>query len=104
MPIYEYQCQQCEERSEEMQGVNDPPLETCGKCGGTLRKLISAPAFQLKGTGWYVTDYGKGGSTGSPASGESSDASSSGGGDESSAKKVDTKTESKTSGAKEKSA
>lgn len=57
MPIYEYQCQGCGNRSEVIQRLSDPPLTTCEECGGTLKKLISAPAFQFKGTGWYVTDY-----------------------------------------------
>ena len=59
MPIYEYQCQACGERSEVMQRMNDPLLETCEDCGGALKKLISAPAFQFKGDGWYVTDYAR---------------------------------------------
>lgn len=57
MPIYEYECQACGLRSETMQRMSDPPLETCSACGGQLKKLISAPAFQFKGSGWYVTDY-----------------------------------------------
>ena len=52
MPIYEYQCQSCGNRSEAMQRVSEPPLETCEDCGGDLKKLISAPAFQFKGSGW----------------------------------------------------
>ena len=65
MPIYEYQCQSCSTRSEVMQRISEPPLETCEDCGGELKKLISAPAFQFKGSGWYVTDYaGKGGDNG----------------------------------------
>ena len=64
MPIYEYQCQSCGNRSEAMQRMSEPPLETCEDCGGDLKKLISASAFQFKGSGWYVTDYaGKGGNT-----------------------------------------
>lgn len=60
MPIYEYECQTCGQRIEALQKVNDPPLESCS-CGdeGKLRKLISAPAFQFKGDGWYVTDYAR---------------------------------------------
>lgn len=59
MPIYEYQCDQCGHRSEEMQRLSDPPLSVCPSCGGPYRKLISAPAFQFKGSGWYVTDYAR---------------------------------------------
>ncbi len=63
MPLYEYQCQSCSDLSEVIQRMSDPPLETCESCGGELKKLLSAPAFQFKGSGWYVTDYGKGGSS-----------------------------------------
>lgn len=57
MPIYEYQCESCGERTEAIQSFDDPPLAVCPHCGGRLKKLMSAPAFQFKGTGWYVTDY-----------------------------------------------
>lgn len=59
MPMYEYRCQDCGELSEVLQRFDDPPLETCPECGGTVKKLISAPAFQFKGSGWYVTDYAR---------------------------------------------
>jgi putative FmdB family regulatory protein len=68
MPIYEYQCLQCGRRSEHMQKMADPLLTTCEVCGGELKKLISSPAVQFKGSGWYVTDYAKSGSSGSPGS------------------------------------
>ena len=58
MPLYEYQCDDCGHRFEQIRKFSDPPLETCPQCGGTIRKLISSPAFQFKGTGWYVSDYG----------------------------------------------
>lgn len=84
MPIYEYECLSCHTRTEVMQRFSDPPLSTCGDCGGELRKLISAPAFQFKGEGWYVTDYARKGNgsgkkdTGAPAAeAKSSDSSSS---------------------------
>ena len=57
MPIYEYQCDACGNRSEAIQRLADDRLTECGECGGELRRLISAPAVQFKGTGWYVTDY-----------------------------------------------
>jgi len=57
MPIYEYQCESCGRRSESLQKISDPPLTTCEECSGSLTKLISAPSFQFKGSGWYVTDY-----------------------------------------------
>ena len=59
MPIYEYQCQQCDRRLETLQRISEPPLTTCPECGGELKKLFSAPAFQFKGEGWYVTDYAR---------------------------------------------
>jgi len=57
MPIYEYQCKKCGARTEAMQKISDKPLTRCRKCGGRLEKLLSAPAIQFKGSGWYVTDY-----------------------------------------------
>ena len=57
MPIYEYECGSCEYRFEVKQGFNDAPLTACGRCGGAVTKLISAPAIMFKGEGWYVTDY-----------------------------------------------
>ena len=59
MPLYEYLCDACGHRFELIKKYSDPPLEICPKCGGAVHKLQSAPAFQFKGTGWYVTDYGK---------------------------------------------
>lgn len=64
MPIYEYQCRECDHRLEALQGVSEPPLTTCTECGGELRKLLSAPSFQFKGSGWYVTDYARKGTGG----------------------------------------
>lgn len=58
MPIYEYQCQSCGECTEVLQNVNDAPETVCPSCDAeALRRLVSAPSFQLKGTGWYVTDF-----------------------------------------------
>lgn len=62
MPLYEYKCDDCEDVFEVIQKFSDAPLTACGKCGGTVRRLISAPAIQFKGTGWYVTDYARSGS------------------------------------------
>ncbi len=59
MPLYEYQCKQCRERTEVLQKALDKPLEKCPKCGGAVVKLISTPAIQFKGNGWYITDYAK---------------------------------------------
>ncbi len=58
MPIYEYECTNCGHRIEVMQKFSDPPIEECEKCHGKMKKLISQCTFHLKGTGWYVTDYG----------------------------------------------
>ncbi len=57
MPLYEYECLQCGERFEEICKFSDPLLTQHEECGGELRKLLSPPAIQFKGTGWYVTDY-----------------------------------------------
>ena len=61
MPLYEYQCDACGNRFELIRKFSDPPLETCAKCGvtGQVHKLVSSPAFHLKGSGWYATDYAK---------------------------------------------
>jgi putative FmdB family regulatory protein len=61
MPIYEYQCEGCGEIFELRQKFADKPLTSHDKCGGAVRRLISASALQFKGSGWYVTDYGKSG-------------------------------------------
>jgi putative FmdB family regulatory protein len=87
MPLYEYQCDACGHRFERIQKFSDPPVEKCPQCGGTVRKLISSPAIQFKGSGWYVTDYARkpetGGKpdsgTGAPETSASSDTSSSAG-------------------------
>lgn len=58
MPIYEYKCQDCGHQMEAMQRVSEPALTDCPACGKPeLKKLVSAAGFQLKGTGWYVTDF-----------------------------------------------
>jgi putative FmdB family regulatory protein len=61
MPLYEYQCEKCGELFEVMQKFADEPLTTHAKCGGPVHRLLSAPALQFKGSGWYITDYAKGG-------------------------------------------
>ncbi|MEJ2420387.1 MAG: zinc ribbon domain-containing protein [Acidobacteriota bacterium] len=67
MPLYEYECDACHKRFEKLQRLSDPLLTVCPQCGGAVHKRISAPAIQFKGTGWYVTDYGKGSSSASKA-------------------------------------
>jgi putative FmdB family regulatory protein len=59
VPFYEYQCYQCGEVHEAFQKMSDPPLETCEKCGGKLRKLLHPVAVHFKGSGFYATDYRK---------------------------------------------
>jgi putative FmdB family regulatory protein len=67
MPLYEYACERCGKTFEVMQKFSDEPLTTHDGCGGAVERLISPPAFQFKGSGWYVTDYARNGksSTGS---------------------------------------
>jgi putative FmdB family regulatory protein len=82
MPLYEYQCESCQKRFEKIQKYSDPPIEICPSCGGRVNKLLSSPAIQFKGTGWYITDYAKKSSTESSnktTSGSSSSSSSSSG-------------------------
>ncbi|HEX7708534.1 MAG TPA: FmdB family zinc ribbon protein [Thermoanaerobaculia bacterium] len=57
MPIYEYECTACSDRHEVIQRFSDPAITDCPKCGGVVRKLISSPAIQFKGSGFYKTDY-----------------------------------------------
>jgi putative FmdB family regulatory protein len=68
VPLYEYQCTKCKRRTEKIESVSGPHLKKCPHCGGKVEPLISAPAIQFKGSGWYVTDYaGKKGSSGDSA-------------------------------------
>ncbi len=71
VPIYEYECAKGH-RFEAIQKVSDPPLKKCEKCKSKTERLISSPAIQFKGTGWYVTDYAKNGSGDDKAKAESS--------------------------------
>ena len=59
MPLYEYECDACGQRFEQIQSFSDPPVEKCPTCGGPVRKLMSMPAIQFKGSGWYITDYAR---------------------------------------------
>jgi len=59
MPLYEYKCSACGNLFEKIVKFSDPPLETCPKCGGKVEKLLSSPAIQFKGSGWYINDYAK---------------------------------------------
>ncbi len=71
MPIYEYQCSQCDAVTEVFQQFSDKPRTICDQCGGRVHKLISQSTFHLKGSGWYVTDY----ANKKPAADKSEDAS-----------------------------
>ncbi len=84
MPLYEYECARDGKRFEVIQKFSDEPLTNCPECGGEVKRLLSAPAIQFKGEGWYVNDYGKGGVK--PPSGDKA---------ESSEKKTESKSESK---------
>ena len=57
MPLYEYQCAKCGKRTEKIESVSGPHLKKCPHCGGKVERLLTAPAIQFKGSGWYVTDY-----------------------------------------------
>jgi putative FmdB family regulatory protein len=60
MPLYEYECDACGKRFERIQKFSDPPVDVCPACGkGPVKKLLSSPAIQFKGSGWYITDYAK---------------------------------------------
>ncbi len=98
MPLYEYQCSKCGNVFEVRQKFSDDPVKVHETCGGDVVKLMSAPAFSFKGSGWYVTDYAGGGSKGgaikseTSASGDAKPAESKSG----DSKPAETKTESKT--------
>jgi putative FmdB family regulatory protein len=85
MPLYEYECEACGKRFEIIQKFSDSPAETCKLCAkGPVRRLMSSPAIQFKGSGWYITDYSQ--------KGKSSDASSSTGDGQGSKESTDSKT------------
>jgi putative FmdB family regulatory protein len=101
MPLYEYQCEACGHRFEVIQKFADAPIETCQRCSGVVRKLLSSPAIQFKGSGWYITDYaragkGKGGDSSPPSGSEPSKSDSGSAAESKSESKSDTKTETKT--------
>jgi putative FmdB family regulatory protein len=76
MPLYEYRCKACGSTFEKIRKYSDEPVEVCDKCGkGPVQKLISSPAIQFKGTGWYITDYARKSTTDSGSSKSSSDKS-----------------------------
>jgi putative FmdB family regulatory protein len=71
MPLYEYKCDKCGNLFEIIQRFSDEPLKTHQDCGGAVHRQLSAPALQFKGSGWYITDYAKGGGAGKSESGKS---------------------------------
>jgi len=95
MPIYEYQCTKCNDRTEVIQKFADPPYAACEKCGGEVRKLMSAPAIQFKGSGFYKTDYASASSKAETKAGSSETKSDSSGDSKPSETKSETKSESK---------
>jgi putative FmdB family regulatory protein len=96
MPLYEYECKKCHHRFEKIQKFSDPHVKKCPKCGGPIEQVISAPAVQFKGSGWYVTDYAK-------KSSAPSSSNSSSNGDSSSSSKKENKSKSEDSGKSENS-
>ncbi|MBL8231980.1 MAG: zinc ribbon domain-containing protein [Bryobacterales bacterium] len=78
MPLYEYRCKQCERVFEVMQKFSDPALTVHEECGGEVEKLISPPAFQFKGSGWYITDYARSGGAKGESKKDKADSKSSG--------------------------
>src|SRR5688572_19112292 len=69
MPLYEYKCNECGQVFEVIQRFSDNPLTQHEGCGGAVQRLLSAPALQFKGSGWYITDYSKSGGNGKKESG-----------------------------------
>jgi putative FmdB family regulatory protein len=77
VPLYEYQCKKCKHRFEKIQKFSDRPVKKCPECGGPVEQLLSAPAVQFKGSGWYVTDYARKGASSSESSADAKDNASS---------------------------
>ena len=99
MPIYEYQCQKCGV-IEVTQRITDKPLGKCPTCKSKIKKLISNTSFQLKGTGWYITDYARKGQTNGESKSESSSKSTGSSSTSSETKSENKKSESSSSGDK----
>jgi putative FmdB family regulatory protein len=79
MPLYEYECDSCGHRFEVIQKFSDALVDKCPKCGAVVHKLMSSPAIQFKGSGWYITDYAKKDSTVATKAGQAKEGSTSGG-------------------------
>jgi putative FmdB family regulatory protein len=96
LPLYEYRCLKCKRHTEKIENVNGPHLKKCPHCGGKVEALISAPAIQFKGSGWYVTDYAKKSSGGDSSKSDKSDS-----GEKAEKSEKADKSESKSSSSKE---
>jgi putative FmdB family regulatory protein len=91
MPLYEYQCEACKRRFEVIRKFSDPELQVCSLCGkGPVQRLMSSPAIQFKGSGWYITDYSQKGKAGNESSSTSSPSDSKSGSSDSTTAKTDT--------------
>ena len=97
MPLYEYECSKCGHRFEKIQKLSDPHVKTCPKCKGKVVRLLSAPAIQFKGSGWYITDYGRKGSGAEEKSDKGGDDKASKSGDDKPAKEDKASKDAKTS-------
>jgi len=95
MPLYEYACHQCGKHFDVLQKFSDQPLAVHEECGGEVERLISAPALQFKGTGWYVTDYARKDTVNAPNSNGKSEAKGDSKADSKGESQKDSKTESK---------
>ena len=97
MPLYEYRCDACGHRFEKIQRFSDDPISVCPSCGGgPVEKLLSSPAIQFKGSGWYITDYARAGGGSGKESSKSESTSSESTSESKSESKSDTKTDTKT--------
>jgi putative FmdB family regulatory protein len=99
LPLYEYRCLKCKVHTDKIEKLNGPHLRKCPHCGGKVESVLTAPSIQFKGTGWYVTDYGRktsGGDGSKPDKGEKSEKS-----EKPEKSEKSSKSESKTASAKE---
>jgi putative FmdB family regulatory protein len=100
VPLYEYACQKCFGRTEKIESVSGPHLKKCPRCGGKVERLLSSPAIQFKGSGWYVTDYA--GKSAKPEAAKSESSAKDGAGKETGAKESAAKEAVASDGGKEK--
>jgi putative FmdB family regulatory protein len=75
LPLYEYRCLKCDRHTDKIENLNGPHLKKCPHCGGKVESVLTAPAIQFKGSGWYVNDYGRKSSGGDASKSEQSDKS-----------------------------